>query len=1541
LTKCLIFDFDNTIIDTTSLLEFRKKRDWNSAIAGLSQCIEYSGIVEAMRLFQQQGVLIAIFSNSPRMYIEKAIELFNIPCDYLVAYHDVNSHKPSPDGITKIAEYFSLKHDEIFYIGDEELDFKTAQNADVAFAGVSWGSFYAINTVSLLDGEPFESISEFIQYHMSKTLLKREGIYYYIGYYQDPIKNRLLDFKSNKSIAIREWDAILTKNIESLPDIDFIVRALGHNELEAQDTEVPLDVIAKSIANQTGASYIPKLLRKRERTKKSTTMTQAERAREIDKKYFLNPELSANHLNNNSSLLIIDDVYTTGATTNEIIRAIHESIPTCKCYVLALVRTSFASSFTESKQAHNEKLLQAFIDLRVNRSKNTYFNKPYSANYIHSNHNFMIQNLYDNTRNIPSRHAQYIPGIYILKNLLQRGKPTLMSKYLQSHLGSLHTTPFFKDALPFIDCDVPVWKQTIRGDSINEHYPAKKFLENLIPKYFNEYTFIQALLIPEMHINDITQMFSKEYENQQVDFYLPQAALVIEIDGSQHSESVEKDLNRDLYLKKYGIHVIRIKVYDLNLENAVFIDKIEQIKSRISQLMGYQRQRSDTDSTFISLKLYQEAYNTAADLSDKRYVASAVMRIQLVLLELLENGVLTFDNDWNFEIKLHDVVDFIEIAIEDLFLWFHHLYKLQKITFVRPAYKIYCIEALKPFTPSNTTVKIDFSLMKRYTDEFNNNENVIFVRTHYLDEYQYFKPGNGSRLEFVAFKPYDYFKISTTIPISYKFNFGDEGSDSFSLLFILENVFLQNAPDLDFNEGQLAIIANALSGNDTIGLLPTGSGKSVCYQLSTLLQPAISFVVCPIKSLMYDQKADLDTVLFSRCNYITSDMDSFEKDTVSKEYSSGKYFFVFISPERFQIKSFRAEFAKINQDFHFAYAVVDEVHCLSEWGHDFRTSYLNLSNTISKFSPDSKYIGLTATASVNVLKDIQNEFGISPMDVKTPLNYTRKELSFNVIDDGLNKKLSIKETLDELNDDLDIFKSNGADSKCGIIFTATVNGDKGCYPLSQHLSRVFNTEVLYYSGSVPTIDKKAIMPDAQFDSFKRDVQDRFKNNDFTLLTATKAFGMGVNKGNIHYTIHYGLPASMESLYQEAGRAGRDKHKFADQKAQCIVLLSKEPPENDSMLQQLWDPKTILAEIKELSKKAKGDINTNLFMFSSSLDTIKDEFLLINKIYKAYCEGEQNCLSQVDSRKMGSNKAKVERVLYRLNQLGIIKDWTIENFYSGLFEVEIDTKHCDESVKRTLLNAIHKYEKDFTFEHYETEAESRYYTVLYKDPNKFSPIEKCILVLLIWSYDHFAYNRRQSLKNVYENCLSLSSKKINKDAFKQTLENYFKFNESSHLLQYIADSPYDYVKWFEIFYIDNNFIGQQKLIQVKDQLSRFLESYMQNPGLDMISGLIRLMLNDFENTDGSLRMSASIVKFKDNNKFNSDDILNKLLEIVRELDAPLKSQVSKVLLRYFKNIDFNRRLYEDLQDDYSLAVILDGYSKRLKNIYKGMESTWQT
>lgn len=651
--------------------------------------------------------------------------------------------------------------------------------------------------------------------------------------------------------------------------------------------------------------------------------------------------------------------------------------------------------------------------------------KKYSANYSHSNHNFVIQNLQGERIN-----NEYLPAICILKNILQRGKPTLLSNYLQEELGQLHRTPDFINPYPLIDVEQPNWERIIRGDEKGNYYPAKKFFEELIPKHLSEYEFIQQLIIPEIPINEITQVDVDEYANQQVDFYLPQAYLIIEIDGSQHEKDKQKDIIRDLHTAKYGIQTVRIKTADLESESDVFFQKIAEIKDRIDKVKSKQETRKEKDATFISLSDYQSAYLNGIDFGDSNYKATAIIRFQLLVLELLEKGLLNLATDWKFEILQRDISDFEKTAIEDLMVWFTHIFQLHKIEFEKPKIYISHVNSVSEFS-KDKSIKIDFSLTKRYTDEFQINSNVIYVRTDYLDEFLYFKKGDSrDNLKFSSFEPYDYFKISATDTIKYKLKFGSKEADENSLLFLVWNIFLQNDESLDFKtlrfrEGQLPIIANALSKNDTIGLLPTGSGKSVCYQLSAILQPAISFVVCPIKSLMYDQKADLDSAYFTRINHITSDDDGEDKEKIQNEFGQGKYFFIFISPERFHLKTFRQYFSAVNKEFNIAYAVIDEVHCLSEWGHDFRTSYLNLSNAIQRHTTDFNWLGLTATASINVLKNIQIEFGIKQEDVKTPVDYTRKELEFIVIDDENNKSKAINTQLEILKEEIGALTENG------------------------------------------------------------------------------------------------------------------------------------------------------------------------------------------------------------------------------------------------------------------------------------------------------------------------------------------------------------------------------------------------------------------------------------------------------------------------------------------------------------------------------------
>jgi ATP-dependent DNA helicase RecQ len=1170
--------------------------------------------------------------------------------------------------------------------------------------------------------------------------------------------------------------------------------------------------------------------------------------------------------------------------------------------------------------------------------------KKLSANYSYTNNNFIIQNL--RGQRVVN---EYLPGICILKNIVQRGKPTLLSAYLQENLGSIHNNSEFKRARPLIDRETPNWIRVIRGSEKDNYFPAKKFFDELLPKYLTDYAFIRNLIIPEIPINDITQVEVDEFLGEQVDFYFPQAYLVIEIDGSQHERTKEEDKRRDAHLSKYGIHTVRIKVVDVESESQVFLQLIQKIKTRIEKVIVSQAKRKIECPTFISIDDYRSAFEHGVDLREPNYRATAVIRFQLLILDLIELGVLDFVKPWRLELIERDVEDFSQLAIDDLFLWLANIYKLQKVAFKVPQVTIDSVDSIDSFSNDSSVVKIDFSILRRYTDEFQTKQEVLFIRTDYLDEYLYFKKGDSrDRLVFSSFHSYDYFAVSSTKPIEYKLKFGGNDSDEQSLRFLLWNIFLQNDnglryDTLAFREGQLPIIANALALNNTIGLLPTGSGKSVCYQLSAILQPSISFVVCPIKSLMYDQKADLDSAYFTRVNHLTSNDDGEDKERIQNEFARGKYFFIFISPERFQSKIFRQYFRFVNEKYSIAYAVIDEVHCLSEWGHDFRTSYLNLSKTIQKLCSRFKFLALTATASINVLKDIQIELGVGQEDVKTPVEYAREELEFVVIDDKNDKFKVINSQLQRLKESIQALEEIGTESKCGIIFTPTVNGRNGCYPLSQKLTEHLKKEVKFYAGSVPTIDQQPIMSDKDFDKYKKDVQVEFKQNIFTLLTATKAFGMGINKGNIHYTFHYGIPGSTESLYQEAGRAGRDKVKFGKKKAQCFVLLSKTDDKNT--LSKIWNRSTTLSQIKELRRGINGDVSTNVLLFSLGMDVIRDEFEIIKKLFSSYSFSNRKNV-RIEGIFIGYSKAQTEKAIYRLSQLGIVEDWTIGSFFNGgVFEV--DFCHFDElSIRKCLLKTINKYDAEFSFELALSEERYSAYRKILQAPNLYSEVDKNVLILLQWSYDNFAYNRRESLKNIYENCCDYADGVISGDQFKLRLENYFKFTQSSFVLQHIAENPKDFMKWFEVFYqvnginiISGEIISKRQQETLRDNLRRFLESYMYNTGLDMVSGLVRLLLDDYGNADGRARLESSLAQIARFDQTFIDYIIDQILAIGAVMDNWNKSFLAESLHKHFNSQGVLLRISRELGDSYSMSTFLESANRRLlminKKIYGGL------
>ena len=1187
--------------------------------------------------------------------------------------------------------------------------------------------------------------------------------------------------------------------------------------------------------------------------------------------------------------------------------------------------------------------------------------KKFTANYSHSNHNFVIQNLegerVDN---------EYLPAICILKNILQRGKPTLMSTFLQEKIGAIHKEDDFEKPCPLIDKEPPKWERRIRGDDKGNYNPAKKFHED-IPKHLPDYAFIQQLLLPEVSINDITQREVDEFAQQQVDFYLPQAYLIIEIDGSQHvGEQKEKDDKRDDHTKEYGIQTIRIQTSDLKEENDSFREKIEKIIKRIKQAEEEQKKRRESGKkTFISLDDYKTAFKNGVDIYNPLYKATAIMRFQILLLELLEYGRINFNEPWSFEIIERDAKDFAELAIEDLFEWFRHLLNLQKVKFNKPEFTI---RKVKEFSSTAGIIKVDFSLLKRYTDEHQTQPKVIFVRTCYLDEFKRFKRKSSS--DTTIDEQYDHFKVSTCPLVNYKLELGDNSSDEKSLRLLMWNIFLQNNENLDcktlqFREGQLPIIANALSRNDTLGLLTTGAGKSVCYQLAAILQPAVSFVVCPIKALMYDQKADLDSAFFSRTNHITSDDDAETRDRAMNEFGKGKYLFIFIAPERFQTKAFRQAIKQVNKTSAFAYAVIDEVHCLSEWGHDFRLAYLNLANTIrSCLSGDFKFLALTATASLSVLKDIQAELLIKREDIKTLEDYTRRELEFIIKDDNGDKYGAVCRLLQPLMEQ-PVETQNQA--KCGIIFTPIVNSNshnKGCHALSLDLSKKFKTDIKFFSGKSPTRtipqngkkEKIAIYKDKEFAEMKKETQTEFKNNKFSWLVATKSFGMGLNKDNIYYTVHYGIPMSTEALYQEAGRAGRDKTKFehGNEKAQCFVLLTKSANEQIFEEGGIWDKQTTVPRLEKLKSQVTGDLSTNFFLFLKDQDSLTEEFAIARKLHqyiKCIIGKDKTKIIKIkanhikytmkqNAKPKNAQREKTEKAIYRLAQLGIIKDWTVK-YTSSPNEFEITVANINEQcIKEHLMETINKYESK-SFQEIDKEYEGNFDKLLQFTGNVENTItNKCIFYLIQWTYDNFAYTRRQSLKDLYENCLDVVEGRKDKDQFKSAIEYYFRITTLSGKLQRIAESPtLSMEKFFEVFYqiegesVTDTFIGRQEQENMKSALSRFLESYRNNTGLDMVSGLLRLLLDDYENTDGRIRLESALERIQNQNyeKDKIDLIIKRILEIGKKMNDKNKALLAKSLYKYFDDVELLHRLQETLDDSYSRTILLQKANNRLKTV----------
>jgi ATP-dependent DNA helicase RecQ len=875
---------------------------------------------------------------------------------------------------------------------------------------------------------------------------------------------------------------------------------------------------------------------------------------------------------------------------------------------------------------------------------------------------------------IPKARAEPADSILaVVTNLLTRGLPTLPSVFvedelasslglterkLETHLGKIRF-PFCEglapDAESLLNALHPIVSNRI---DVGEYYDKNDldggFEEFFIFDLLKAQPWLPQLLQKQRPLTTVAEGFP----NGNIDFSLEiptwelhtrknkfrkdsplryNRVFIAEVDGAAYHEA-SIDSARDFATASMGNDTVRV------LEHAP-IDGAEAYADRLAEKEYVQRHRAN----------FQDA--NFQDRSSTKLILQplAVARIQRVVLWYLMSKHWLEAGKPILKIAiLERDITCGNLAIEDLRTTLKALYDVvdEDVARVQVEEEVFRTGDFQPADCASYDLVIDVSMLRRTgifkeDREWADRPNVVQIRNcHYVA---------GKTINPVISAKRINYRVEDAGPVTALT--AKDASDS-GLTKFLRDIFRKTS----FRPGQLPILARVFRGKSVIGLLPTGGGKSLTYQLAALLQPGITIVVDPIRSLMADQDRSLREMLIDKTTYVNSTLNTGERTYIQNEMMpKGRLHFLFISPERFVIQEFRNVLGKCGEAGHFtSYVVIDEAHCVSEWGHDFRIPYLNLGVNAQEFCPTfdqlpAPLFGLTATASFDVLADIERELQIIDDDGDAVVrfeNTVRDEVNYNIrlipgdydgINDsatkydpekivGRSKQKEIYELLEGkiaairpyddyatirqiaeysyenyLSDvelaHLKSISTDGSDAKqwysnetakrvrfreyespfgvhddgtfgygvvvfaphrtgwlgirngsntFGVIgnsnYVSPVNFGDGEEEVTGAVSKTTSDALGFFMGS--SDDEGMGGGDTDRMSFAH--MDRFTANKNSVMVATKAFGMGIDKSNIRMTIHLSLPSSIESYVQEAGRAGRDK-----KSALSVVLFNDE------------------------------------------------------------------------------------------------------------------------------------------------------------------------------------------------------------------------------------------------------------------------------------------------------------------------------------------------------------------------------------------------
>ncbi|MCB9207694.1 MAG: ATP-dependent DNA helicase RecQ, partial [Ignavibacteriales bacterium] len=732
-------------------------------------------------------------------------------------------------------------------------------------------------------------------------------------------------------------------------------------------------------------------------------------------------------------------------------------------------------------------------------------------------------------------------------------------------------------------------------EKLGSDYEERFYFEtipNLLGSYFNQLvesqrdisSIIRFATNPQDGADKYLSGSITNFTEQKIDFTIEfpfniggKKGIAIEIDGPQHNQDDQKyldELRDDALQKSNWCDTVRIKTNEFHHLKNKLVPIKELLKDKYFEIL---------ENNFNN-----PLWKTSDGLQAIQYalIPFAIARFQKMLIQSIKTGLLSLkDIVWNIAIIERDV-PFAKIAIEDIKTLFNDLIELSGRKVKLP--EIDCaIFPSRDFYNSNLSSELN-------TTDFNKVFDIVFDVSILSRENTKSEPLELKTKNYISCVTSNSVRseriFETAKLIKYQplisFELNENGIYDLTKCKCLKNLLQNIFRKYNFRPGQIEIINKAFQLQSVVGLLPTGSGKSLAYQISSILQPGVTLIIDPIKSLMKDQYDGLRRQHIDGAVFINSSIKSAkERELAAEKMSNANVLFTFISPERLQIKAFRDKLIEMHEKNkkYFSYCVVDEVHCVSEWGHDFRTSYLRLGANAKRFCKINSdeiesipIIGLTATASFDVLSDVQRELELSEDALIRSDSSDRPELIYKIWDfqytDGNNNEYqervnlgeSKQENLIELisyleedflyhnnvylaeNGRLDyklndsrlekFFNKRGNYKNAGIIFCPHKTWFFGVKSIAAKVKEFFpELELGTFMGASGENEQENLT-----ESFiSEENQDKFINNQLDILVATKAFGMGIDKPNIRFIVHINYPNSIESFYQEAGRAGRD------------------------------------------------------------------------------------------------------------------------------------------------------------------------------------------------------------------------------------------------------------------------------------------------------------------------------------------------------------------------------------------------------------------